>query len=67
MQQISSLFIGLQGAQRTLLKLFDAPETVRNDGKTGYSPMFLSPLPRFFVVPVKRSQVATQHEHLFNG
>ena len=27
--------------------------------------MFLSPLPRFFVVPVKRPQVATQREHLF--
>jgi hypothetical protein len=28
--------------------------------------MFLSPLPRMFVVPVKLPQVATQHEHLFN-
>jgi hypothetical protein len=66
MQQIPLLFIELQNAQRTLLKLFDAPETVCSDG-TRYSPMFLSPLPRFFVVPVKRPEVATQHEQVFNG
>ena len=39
MQQIPSLFIELQNAQRKLLELFDAPETMCNEG-TGYSPMF---------------------------
>jgi hypothetical protein len=42
MQQIPSLFIELQNAQRKLLELFDAPETMWNEG-TGYSPMFLWP------------------------
>jgi len=66
MQQIPLLFIELQNAQRTLRKLFGAPETVCDDG-TRYAPMFLSPFPRFFVVPLKRPQVATQDEHPFNG
>ena len=39
MQHIPSLFIELQNAQRKLLKLFDAPETMCNEG-TGYSPIF---------------------------
>ena len=34
MQQITLLFIGLQNAQRTMLKLFDARE--RSDMKKGY-------------------------------
>ena len=66
MQQIPLLFIELQNAQRTLRKLSDAPETVCDDG-TRYSAMFLSPFPRFFVVLVKRPQVATQDKHPFNG
>jgi hypothetical protein len=32
MQQIPPLFIELQNAQRALLKLFDEPEPVCNDG-----------------------------------
>jgi hypothetical protein len=39
MQLIPSLFIELQNAQRKLLELFDAPETMGNEA-TGYSPMF---------------------------
>ena len=35
MQQIPLLFIGLQNAQRTMLKLFDARE--RSEMKKGYS------------------------------
>ena len=39
MQQVSPLIIELKDAQRKLLKLFDAPYTMYNEG-TGYSPMF---------------------------
>jgi hypothetical protein len=39
MQQIPWLFEELRNAQRKLLKLFDAPETMCDEGR-GYSPMF---------------------------
>jgi hypothetical protein len=39
MQHFTSLFLELQNAQRKLLKLFEAPDTMCNEG-TEYPPMF---------------------------
>lgn len=42
MQQVASLVIELQNAQRRLLKLFEGQETICNQ-EMGYSSMFPSP------------------------